>query len=34
MVVRPAVAPIRNPRQRLSAAAQARSPIRWKPNIE
>jgi hypothetical protein len=33
-VVRPAVPPIRNPRARLSPAAQARSPMRWKPNIE
>jgi hypothetical protein len=33
-VVRPAVAPIRKPRARWSAAAQIRSPTRWKPNIE
>ncbi|MNF96614.1 hypothetical protein D3C84_794090 [compost metagenome] len=33
-VVRPEVPPIRKPRARLSPAAQARSPIRWKPNIE
>ena len=33
-VVRPAVPPSRNPRARESAAAHARSPIRWKPNIE
>ena len=33
-VVRPAVPPSMNPRVRLSPAAQARSPTRWKPNIE
>ena len=33
-VVRPAVPPSRNPRARESPAAQARSPMRWKPNIE
>ena len=33
-VVRPAMPPIRKPLQRESAAAQMRSPIRWKPNIE
>ena len=33
-VVRPAVAPRRKPRVRRSAAAQIRSPTRWKPNIE
>jgi len=29
-----AVAPNRKPRTRWSAAAQIRSPTRWKPNIE
>ena len=33
-VVRPEVPPIRKPRARMSPAAQARSPMRWKPNIE
>ena len=33
-VVRPAVAPSRNPRPRMSPKAQMRSPTRWKPNIE
>ena len=33
-VVRPAVAPHRNPRARASAANQMRSPTRWKPNME
>ena len=33
-VVRPLVPPIRKPRARMSPAAQARSPTRWKPNIE
>ena len=33
-VVRPAVPPRRKPRQRMSPAAHARSPVRWKPNIE
>ena len=33
-VVRPAVAPIRKPRESWSAAAQMPSPVRWKPNIE
>ena len=32
--VRPAVAPMRKPRVRQSAAAQIRSPTRWKPKIE
>ncbi|MGA1170563.1 MAG: hypothetical protein ACO3V2_09230 [Ilumatobacteraceae bacterium] len=32
--VRPAVAAMRNPRARMSAACQMRSPTRWKPNIE
>ena len=32
--VRPEVPPIRKPRARMSPAAQARSPVRWKPNIE
>ena len=33
-VVRPAVAPIMNPRPRWSPNAQAWSPVRWNPNIE
>ena len=33
-VVRPAVAPSRNPRARESAADQMESPTRWKPNME
>ena len=33
-VVRPAVAPMRKPRARASAACQMRSPTRWNPNIE
>jgi hypothetical protein len=33
-VVRPWVAPRRNPRARWSAADHTMSPIRWKPNIE
>ncbi len=33
-VVRPAVAPMRNPRAIWSAADQMPSPERWKPNIE
>src|ERR687885_289072 len=33
-VVRPAVAPSRKPRVRMSAAAQIRSPIRRKPGID
>ena len=33
-LVRPAVAPSRKPRPRESANAQAKSPMRWKPNIE
>jgi hypothetical protein len=33
-VVRPAVAPMMNPRVIWSAAAQKESPVRWKPNIE
>ena len=33
-VVRPAVAPRRKPRARMSPAAQAKSPTRWNPNIE
>ncbi len=33
-VVRPEVPPRRKPRARISPAAQIRSPIRWKPNIE
>ena len=33
-VVRPAVAPMRKPRARLSAAAHSWSPMRWKPNME
>ena len=33
-VVRPAVPPSRKPRERMSPAAHARSPMRWKPNIE
>ncbi|MNS91279.1 hypothetical protein D3C86_1454770 [compost metagenome] len=33
-VVRPEVPPSRKPRERMSAAAQHRSPIRWMPNIE
>ena len=33
-VVRPAVAPTRKPRARLSQACQIWSPTRWKPNIE
>jgi len=33
-VVRPAVPPTRKPRARESAAAQIRSPTRWKPKIE
>ena len=32
--LRPAVAPMRKPLARMSAAAQIRSPIRWKPNME
>ena len=32
--VRAEVAPIKKPRVRASAASQARSPTRWKPNIE
>jgi len=33
-VVRPAVAPIANPRVIWSPAAQNWSPVRWNPNIE
>ena len=33
-VVRPEVPPSRKPRACMSPAAQARSPMRWKPNIE
>ena len=33
-VVRPDVPPIRKPRERMSPAAQAKSPTRWKPNME
>ncbi|SKF62561.1 Uncharacterised protein [Mycobacteroides abscessus subsp. abscessus] len=33
-VVLPAVAPIRKPRDNWSAAAQMKSAVRWKPNIE
>ena len=34
VVVRPDVPPIRKPRVRASPAAQMRSPILWKPNME
>ena len=34
LYVRPEVAPIKNPRLRMSPAAHAKSPTRWKPNIE
>ena len=33
-VVRPAVPPSRKPRACMSPAAQAKSPMRWNPNIE
>ena len=33
-VVRPEVAPTRNPLARMSPPAQIRSPTRWKPNME
>ena len=33
-MLRPAVAPSRNPRPSMSENAQAASPVRWKPNIE
>jgi len=33
-VVRPEVPPTRKPRDRMSPAAQQKSPMRWNPNIE
>ena len=33
-VVRPDVPPSKNPRVRMSAAAQIKSAMRWNPNIE